>query len=303
MNKGNATYHEPVLAREATDTLVGNPSGVYVDATFGGGGHSRLILEKLDDSGRLLAFDKDKDALDNAIDDKRFTLIHSDFRFLKNMLRFHGIKEIDGLLADLGISSHQIDEVKRGFSYRGDAPLDMRMNRDTDISALEVLNEYPKEKLEEIFMLYGELKNAHRIAGAIVRHRKNHPLTTTAQLVEAVRKFTPKHQPSKFLSKLFQAIRIEVNGELDALKELLMQSAELIKPGGKLVVITYHSLEDRLVKHFIRSGNFEDKPVRDFYGNILKPFDKAGKLITPGEAEIEKNPRARSAKMRVAVKK
>ncbi len=303
MTRTGHTYHKPVLAREAVDALINDPAGVYADVTFGGGGHSRLILERLNENGRLFAFDKDADALKNRLNDKRFILIRSDFRFLKNQLRFYGIKELDGVLADLGISSHQIDEAQRGFSYRTDAPLDMRMNREAEISAYEVLNNYSAEKLTEILRLYGELKNPKRIAGAIVNYRKNKPIKTTGQLIEAVRKFTPKHQPAKFLSKLFQAFRIEVNGELEALKELLQQSAGLIKPGGKLVIITYHSLEDRLVKHFIRSGNFEDNPVKDFYGNITKPFDKVGKVIIPGEAEIEENPRARSAKMRIAVKR
>jgi len=300
MTKNKPAYHVPVLLEESVDALRIKPDGVYVDATFGGGGHSREILRRLGPEGRLIAFDKDDAAQANLIDDPRFLFIPSDFRFMKNHLRFHGINQIDGLLADLGISSHQIDTPSRGFSYRYDAPLDMRMNRDEEKDAMRIVNEYDEERLAEIFREYGDLKNARSIAKTIVKYRKNHPIKTTYDLVKAVEPHTPSKTKHKFLSKLFQALRIEVNGEMEALKEMLKQSKDLIRPEGRLAVITYHSLEDRLVKRFIQTGNFEGKLEKDFYGNYSVPFKKVGKFITPSEAEIQENPRARSAKLRVA---
>ncbi len=302
MNKEGATYHVPVLLREATDALRIRPDGIYVDATFGGGGHSREILSRLGEKGKLLAFDKDSEAEANVPDDPRFELIPADFRFLKNHLRFRGIRQIDGLLADLGISSHQIDADYRGFSYRFPGKLDMRMNRGQEKTAWHVVNEYPEEELARILKMFGELSAAGRIAREIIRQRSEKPIDTTEELIKIVERFAPPRRRNKFLSQVFQALRIEVNGELDALMELLKQSAEVIRPGGRLAVITYHSLEDRLVKHFIRSGNFEDRQVKDFYGNVLKPFRKAGPVIKPDAEEIARNPRARSAKLRVAEK-
>jgi len=300
MTKNKTTYHIPVLMQESIRALNIKPDGVYVDATFGGGGHSREILKHLGPNGKLIAFDKDEAARQNLIEDPRFIFIPSDFRFIKNHLRFHGIRQIDGLLADLGISSHQIDTPDRGFSHRFDAPLDMRMNRNDDLSAYDVLNNYDEERLAEIFREYGELKNARSVAKTIVKNRKDRPIKTTGELVEILKPHTPRKTASKFLSKVFQALRIEVNGEMEALKELLRQSKDLIRPGGRLAVITYHSLEDRLVKRFMQTGNFEGKLRKDFYGNYSVPFKKTGKFITPSEEEIRNNPRARSAKLRVA---
>ncbi|NPA42606.1 MAG: 16S rRNA (cytosine(1402)-N(4))-methyltransferase RsmH [Chlorobi bacterium] len=300
MTKKPDAYHIPVLLKESVDALNIRPDGVYVDATFGGGGHSREILKRLGPEGKLFAFDKDPDAAANVPDDPRLVFIPSDFRFLKNHLRFHGVRRIDGLLADLGISSHQIDTPERGFSYRFEGRLDMRMDAGGELEAAKIVNEYDEEELARIFSQYGELKNARNLAKAIVRYRKEKPIRTTTELVEAVSPHLPKKQANKMLSKLFQALRIEVNGELEALKDMLRQSAELIRPGGRLAVITYHSLEDRLVKRFIQSGNFEGKVEKDFYGNYSVPFKKMGKFITPSPAEVEANPRARSAKLRVA---
>ena len=300
MKAMNSTYHIPVLLQESVDALNIDPDGVYVDVTFGGGGHSKEILKRLGEKGKLFAFDKDAASQVNIIDDPRFTFIHSDYRFLKNQLRFHGVVKIDGLLADLGISSHQIDAGERGFSTRYNAPLDMRMDRSAGLTAGEVVNTYSKEKLAEILSQYGELKNAKRIAKTIVKYRNGKPIETTFDLIDAVRPHIPKKTEQKFLAKIFQAFRIEVNGELESLKRLLLQSADVIKPGGRLAVITYHSLEDRLVKRFIQSGNFEGEIEKDFYGNYYTPFKKAGKFIVPSREEIERNPRSRSAKLRVA---
>ncbi len=302
MTEKKTTYHKPVLLKEAVDALNIHPDGVYVDVTFGGGGHSRAILGKLGEKGRLIAFDRDEDAQKNAIEDPRFTLIRSDYRFLKNFLRLHGIKKIDGLLADLGISSHQIDEPSRGFSTRHDAPLDMRMDTGQRKTAIEVINKYSEEELKNILETYGEVKNAKNMARAIVKARAEKPIETTGQLVEIVSKHIPLKLKNKMLAKIFQAIRIEVNEELESLKQMLKQAQEVIKPGGRLAVITYHSLEDRLVKRFIQSGNFEGVVEKDFYGNVQVPFKKTGKFIVPTKEEIEENPRARSAKLRVAEK-
>ncbi len=300
MNKPQPTYHIPVLLKESVKGLDIKPEGTYVDVTFGGGGHSKEILKNLGPKGRLYAFDQDEDALQNTIDDPRFTLIEGNFANLKNYLRLEGVKEIDGLLADLGISSHQINMPKRGFSTRFNEKLDMRMNKTADISAFEVLNHYDEYTLRKIFSQYGELKNAATLAKSIIKARENMSLKTTGELNEIVSKHFPKLKQNKFLAKLYQAIRIEVNGEIEALKKMLQQAALLIKPGGKLSVISYHSLEDRLVKRFIRDGLFEGQPEKDFYGNTQVPFKKVGKLITPSDEEVAENTRARSAKLRIA---
>ena len=300
MSNTPQTYHIPVLLKESVDGLNIKPNGTYVDVTFGGGGHSREILKRLGPDGRLYAFDQDPDAIQNKIDDPRFNLIEGNFANMKNYLRLEGLKEVDGILADLGISSHQINQPKRGFSIRYDEKLDMRMDKNADLTAFKVINYYDEYDLRKIFSQYGELKNAATLARTIVKARSEKPIKTTGALNEVVSKHFPKLKLNKFLAKLYQAIRIEVNGELEALKKMLQQAALLIKPGGRLSVISYHSLEDRLVKRFIRDGLFEGQPEKDFYGNISVPFKKKGKLIIPSEMEIEKNPRARSAKLRIA---
>jgi 16S rRNA (cytosine1402-N4)-methyltransferase len=300
MNSNNNTYHIPVLLKETVDGLNIKPDGTYVDVTFGGGGHSREILKRLGPNGRLLAFDQDADAIANKIDDPRFTLIEANFAHLKNYLRLEGVKQIDGLLADLGISSHQINKPTRGFSTRYDEKLDMRMDKSVKLSAYAVVNNYDEYSLRKIFSQYGDIKNAATLAKSIVKAREDNPIETTGQLNEVVSKHFPKLKLNKFLAKLYQAIRIEVNGEIDALKKMLEQAAKVIKPGGRLSVISYHSLEDRLVKRFIRDGLFEGQPEKDFYGNVSVPFKKVGKLIIPSDEEIETNPRARSAKLRIA---
>ncbi len=300
MNNSESTYHVPVLLKESVDGLNINPSGTYVDATFGGGSHSREILSRLNDAGRLYSFDQDEDAKKNSIDDSRFTLIEANFANIKNFLRLEGVRQVDGILADLGISSHQINVPKRGFSTRYDEKLDMRMDQQADFSAFDVVNQYSERDLQMIFSQYGDLRNAKTLASAIVSAREEEPIRTTGALISVVEKHFPKLKRNKFLAKLFQAIRIEVNGEVEALKQLLMQSAMLIKPGGRLSVISYHSLEDRLVKRFIRDGQFQGQPEKDMYGNVFVPYKKVGKLIIPTSEEVEQNPRARSAKLRIA---
>lgn len=292
-------YHNPVLLKETVDGLNINPDGVYVDVTFGGGGHSKEILSRLSSKGRLYAFDQDEDALKNAIDDPRFTLIHENFRYIKRFLRFYGVKEVDGILGDFGVSSHQFDEAGRGFSIRFDADLDMRMSKKITTSAYDVVNDYTEEELRRMFSVYGELTNAKAIAAQIVASREE-KINTIADLKEVVDKFLPKHAEHKVLAKIFQAIRIEVNEELLVIEEFLLQTPEIVKKGGRLSLISYHSLEDRLVKRFIRSGMFEGEPEKDFYGNITVPFKKKGRLIVPSAAEIKVNNRARSAKLRIA---
>jgi len=299
-SKQNLTYHTPVLLHSTVDGLNIKPDGTYVDVTFGGGGHSKEILSRLGPEGRLFAFDQDADAIQNTIDDERFTLIEANFAHLKNHLRLYGVKEVDGLLADLGISSHQINKPERGFSTRYNEKLDMRMNRDAELTAYDVINTYDEYELRKIFSQYGDLKNAGTLAKSIVKARENEKIRTTGQLNEIVSKHFPERKRNKFLAKLYQAIRIEVNGEIEALKKMLQQAALIIKPGGRLSVISYHSLEDRLVKRFIRDGMFEGQPEKDLYGNVYVPFKKKGKLIVPSEEEIAKNPRARSAKLRIA---
>lgn len=295
------TYHNPVLLFESVDGLEINPDGTYVDVTFGGGGHSREILSRLGENGRLFAFDQDTDALENAIDDPRFTLINENFRYIKRFLRFYGVKEVDGILADLGVSSHQFDVAERGFSTRFDAELDMRMNQNGEVSAYHIINEYEEEQLSSILFLYGELRNSRAIAKEIVSARANGEIKSSFQLKSVLKRFLPASKEHKILAQIFQAIRIEVNEELEVLKEFLEQTVEVLKVGGKLSVISYHSLEDRLVKRFMRSGLFEGEPEKDFYGNVSVPFKK-GKLIIPTQKEIQENNRARSAKLRVATK-
>lgn len=298
------SYHNSVLLHQSVDALVQNPQGIYVDCTFGGGGHSRLILEKLSPEGKLFAFDQDSDAQKNTLTDERFTLIQQNFRFIKNFLRFYKTDSIDGILADLGVSSHQFDIPERGFSTRFDGPLDMRMNTLQSLSAKDIVNTYSEEQLADIFYWYGELSQSRKIARQIVEDRKQEVLETTEQLKNLFKKTIPAHKQNKFYAQLFQALRIEVNDELSSLKELLTQSFELLKPGGTLVFISYHSLEDRLVKKFIKTGLFEGEPERDIFGNWDKPFDLvSSKAIIPDEDEIKENPRARSAKMRIAIKK
>ncbi|EKB58306.1 16S rRNA (cytosine(1402)-N(4))-methyltransferase RsmH [Bergeyella zoohelcum] len=296
-------YHNPVLLHPSVDDLVTNADGIYVDCTFGGGGHSKEILSRLSAHGKLFSFDQDLDALNNAIDDERFTLINQNFRFLQNSLLFHGISQVDGILADLGVSSHQFDATERGFSIRGNAPLDMRMNIMQNTDAQQVINEYNEEDLADIFYHYGELREARKLAREIVHHRKNKRIATTEEL-KNVFSFVPAHKQNKFFAQVFQAIRIEVNQELEALKEMLTQSLEILKPNGRLVVISYHSLEDRLVKRFMKNGMFQGEPERDIYGNYHKSFDLLRtKALIPDETEIAQNSRARSAKMRTAIKR
>jgi len=295
------TYHNPVLLFESVDSLEIVPNGIYVDVTFGGGGHSKEILKRLGSDGKLFAFDQDEDALKNTIDDERFVLIHENFRYIKRFLKFYGIKKVNGILADLGVSSHQFDEASRGFSTRYDADLDMRMSKKSTVTAYEVINKYPEGKLSNILFLYGELRNARALAKQIVESRRERSIKTSFELKRTLQHFLPKNKEHKILAQIFQAIRIEVNQELEALKEFLIQTEELLEIGGKLIVISYHSLEDRLVKRFIRSGMFEGEPEKDFYGNVTVPFKK-GKLITPTLEEIRSNNRARSAKLRTATK-
>lgn len=296
-------YHNPVLLTETVDGLNIKPDGVYVDVTFGGGGHSKEILRRLGPDGKLFAFDQDTDALQNALKDDRFELINANFRDIKRFLRVYGIKEVDGILADLGVSSHQFDVAERGFSIRFDAALDMRMNQNSDISAYEIVNEYEEKELARIFFDYGELKPARGMAAAIANSRIKTPIKNTEQLKEVLSKFLPPHRSNKILAQIYQAIRIEVNQEMDALKEFLDQSLTLLKPKGRLSVISYHSLEDRLVKRFIKNGMFEGEPERDFFGRFEVPFKAIGKHIIPTDKEIELNNRARSAKLRIAEKK
>jgi 16S rRNA (cytosine1402-N4)-methyltransferase len=295
-------YHIPVLLNNCIDGLNLKADGVYVDATFGGGGHSKAILEKLGKNGKLIAFDQDKDALENIIDDERFLLIEENFRYLKQFLKFHGFPQVDGILADFGVSSHQFNVPERGFSIRFDAELDMRMDQSQSISAKQIVNGYPEEKIKTIIRQYAELNMAPKLASAIVSERIEKPINTTFDLNNILEPYLPKTKSNKFLAQIYQALRIEVNQELEALKDFLKQSVEVLKPGGRLCLMSYHSLEDRLVKHFIRSGNFEDDIQKDFYGNIEKPLKKVGKLIVPSEKEILDNSRARSAKLRIAEK-
>jgi len=299
----NAGYHVPVLLQESVDAVVNDKNGVYVDVTFGGGGHSREVLSRLGEGGKLISFDRDEDAQANAFDDSRFTLVPADFRFMKNHLRFLGHSKVNGVLADLGVSSHQFDVAERGFSIRSLGKLDMRMGKSTELTAEKVINAYDENSLRRVLKEYGELGNASRVASTIVSARSEQRIKTTDALVQVVEKLFPPDKRMQNLAKVFQAIRIEVNDEMGSLHEFLKQSAEVLVPGGNLVVISYHSLEDRPVKRFMRAGNFGGQVEKDFFGNPLRPFvPKPGMPITPSEKEIEENSRARSAKLRVAVK-
>ncbi|MCM4151562.1 16S rRNA (cytosine(1402)-N(4))-methyltransferase RsmH [Arenibacter sp. N53] len=294
------TYHNPVLLKESVDGLDIKPNGVYVDVTFGGGGHSREILKRLGEEGRLVAFDQDEDALQNAIDDGRFQLINENFRYIKQFLKFYGVKKVDGILADFGVSSHQFDQAERGFSTRFDADLDMRMSKKNQISAFDVVNVYEFDELRRVLFQYGDLRNANAMAKTIIDQRGESPIKTTDQLKEVLGQYLPKHREHKILAQIYQAIRIEVNQEIQVIKEFLLQVPELLNDGGRLSVISYHSLEDRLVKRFIRAGQFEGEPEKDFYGNIEVPLKKVGGLVVPSREEIKINNRARSAKLRIA---
>ncbi len=294
------SYHKPVMLAESVKGLRILENGVYVDVTFGGGGHSREILKQLGPDGRLFAFDQDEEALSNAIEDERFTLINENFRFIRQFLKFYGIRKVDGILADFGVSSHQFDKAERGFSTRFDARLDMRMSKRNTRSAYQVVNEYSYDDLRRVLFRYGELRKADPMAKAIVDQRSQEPIKTTDDLKKTLKRFIPGHREQKVLAQVYQAIRIEVNQELEAIEELLLQCPELLKKGGRLSVISYHSLEDRLVKRFIQTGKFEGEVEKDFYGNVDLPFRKVGGLQVPTEEEISSNPRARSARLRVA---
>ena len=294
-------YHTPALLNETIEGLNINPDGIYVDVTFGGGGHSREILSRLSKKGKLLGFDQDEDAVKNKLNDPRFIFVKSNFLYLKNFLRYHHIEKVDGILADLGVSSHHFDEAERGFSFRFDGLLDMRMNTKSPLTAAVLLNTYSEEQLADVFYLYGELRNSRKIAKAIVTERTAKPFSRIFPFVEVLKPFLSRVNEKKDLARVFQALRIEVNKEMEVLKSLLEQSREVLNPEGRLVVLTYHSLEDRLVKIFIRSGNFEGKIEKDFFGNILSPMKAINsKVIIADEAEVERNPRARSAKLRIA---
>lgn len=297
-------YHIPVLLNESVDGLIIRPDGVYVDVTFGGGGHSREILSRLEADGHLYAFDQDADAEKNIPQDGRFTFVRSNFRYLRNWMRYYGVEQIDGLLADLGVSSHHFDDAERGFSLRFDAPLDMRMNKRAGRTAADILATYDEAQLADVFYLYGELRQARRMAAAIVKARQSAPVTTTGELLRLLDPLFPREREKKEQAKLFQALRIEVNREMEALREMLAEATDLLRPGGRLVVITYHSLEDRMVKNIIRSGNTEGRMEQDFFGRTTAPLASVNnKVITPSAEEQERNPRSRSAKLRIAEKK
>lgn len=298
------TYHIPVLMKDSVDGLNIGSAGIYVDVTFGGGGHSREILSRLDADGHLYSFDQDADAEKNIINDNRLTFVRSNFRYLKNWMRYYGVDHIDGLLADLGVSSHHFDDESRGFSFRFDVPLDMRMNKRDGTTAADVVNTYDEERLADIFYLYGELKNSRKIAAALVKARAAHKIETTQDFIGAVESLFRREREKKDMAKLFQALRIEVNNEMTALKEMLRSATELLRPGGRLSVITYHSLEDRIVKNVMKTGNPEGKMKQDFFGRIETPFTLINnKVITPDDEELANNPRSRSAKLRIAEKK
>jgi 16S rRNA (cytosine1402-N4)-methyltransferase len=297
------SYHNAVLLKETVDGLDIKPDGVYVDVTFGGGGHSKEILKRLGPNGKLFAFDQDEDAVANAIDDGRFILINENFRYIKRFLRFHNIRSVDGILADLGVSSHQFDVAERGFSTRFEGELDMRMSQKNDLNAFTIVNNYDENNLKRIFWDYGELNNALAIANVIIEAREVETIKNTEQLKTVLSRFLPAHKGHKVLAQMYQAIRIEVNQEIEVLKEFLEQSLEILKPQGRLSILSYHSLEDRLVKRYFKNGLFEGEPEKDFFGNFSVPFKTIGKLIIPSEAEIKMNNRARSAKLRIAEKK
>ena len=297
------TYHIPVLLHESIEGLNINPDGTYLDLTFGGGGHSREIIKYLSPKGKLIAFDQDEEAMANAIDDSRFTLIRSNFRYFRNFLKYYKIHHVDGILADLGVSSKHFDSPERGFSFRFEGPLDMRMNRNATLTAAQIVNTYDQQTLARLLSLYGELTNANRIAKAIVAHRNQNQITTVEQLAHLIEPMFPTQQKNKMMAKVFQAIRIEVNREMETLKQMLLQVSQTLTTDGRLVVIAYHSLEDRLVKNFIKSGNFDGQTDKDFYGNVISEFEQiTRKVIVPTDEEIERNPRSRSAKLRIARK-
>lgn len=303
MNMENV-YHIPVLLQETVDGLNINPDGIYVDVTFGGGGHSREILSRLSPKGHLYSFDQDEDAEQNIIQDNRFTFVRSNFRYIKNWMRYYSIEQVDGILADLGVSSHHFDAQERGFSFRFDAPLDMRMNQKAQRTAADILNEYSEAQLADLFYLYGELKNARKIAAAVVKNRNSQRIETTGDLMNIIKVFFERDREKKELAKVFQALRIEVNQEMQALKEMLTASAVLLKAGGRLSVLTYHSLEDRMVKNLIKTGNVEGHVEKDFFGNTNAPLKMVNnKVIIASEEEQTRNPRSRSAKLRIAEKK
>lgn len=294
------SYHIPVLLNESIEGLKVQPNGTYVDLTFGGGGHSGGILKKLD-QGRLFAFDQDMDALQNKLDDRRLTLVHGNFRFIKNYLKYYGAEKVDGILADLGVSSYHFDESVRGFSYRTEGPLDMRMNQEGTLSAEVVLRDYPVDNLKKIFVEYGEISNSNKLVAFIDQARRQQPIKTIQEFIGIIHSCIPVQQESKYLSKIFQALRVEVNQEIIALRKMLEQTVDVLKPGGRLVVISYHSLEDRLVKNFTKTGNFDGVQEKDFYGHVSAPFLPVNrKVIVPGEKEISQNPRSRSAKLRIS---
>ena len=299
----SSVYHIPALLDACMAGLAVQPDGTYVDVTFGGGGHSRAILERLGDKGRLYAFDQDEDACVNRIEDNRFTFVRSNFRFLKNFMRYYDVDSIDGLLADLGVSFHHFDASERGFSFRFDGALDMRMNRRARTTAADIIESYTQEQLSDIFYLYGELRSARKIAGAVVSARRVQKIDTTTRLVEVVSPYIDKRQEKKELAQLFQALRIEVNQEMEALRRMLLSACELVRPGGRIAILTYHSLEDRLVKNFFKTGNFEGRVEKDFFGRIESPLRPVNnKVIEPDDDEVFRNPRARSAKLRIAEK-
>ena len=303
MIKTADTYHVSVLLRESVEGLAIQPDGIYVDVTFGGGGHSREVLKHLSPKGHLYSFDQDADAENNIVADDRFTFVRSNFRYLKNWMRYYGVEQIDGLLADLGVSSHHFDDAERGFSFRFDAPLDMRMNKRAGVTAADVVNDYEEQRLADVFYIYGELKNARKIASVLVKARMQQRIETTGQLMQVTEKLFQREREKKEMTKLFQALRIEVNHEMDALREMLLGACDMLKPGGRLSVITYHSLEDRIVKNVMRSGNAEGRQEQDFYGRVKSPLHLINnKVTTPSAEELESNPRSRSAKLRIAEK-
>lgn len=304
MNETQPTYHIPVLLQESIEGMNLQPNGIYVDMTFGGGGHSKEILRQGDSSIRLFSFDQDADAEKNIVDDSRFTFVRSNFRYLYNFLRYHQVEQVDGILADLGVSSHHFDDSERGFSFRFDGNLDMRMNKRAGITAADVVNTYDEERLANIFYLYGELKNSRKLASAIAKARNEKAIKTIGDFLEIIKPMFGREREKKELAKVFQALRIEVNQEMEALKEMLYAAAEALKPGGRLVVITYHSLEDRMVKNIMKTGNIEGKAEQDFFGNVQTPFRLVNnKVIVASNEEVERNPRSRSAKLRIAEKK
>ena len=304
MNETEPIYHIPVLLQESIQGMNLRPGGIYTDMTFGGGGHSKEILRQMDADSRLFSFDQDEDAERNIVDDARFTFVRSNFRYLHNFLRYYGVDKVDAVLADLGVSSHHFDDSERGFSFRFDGNLDMRMNKRAGMTASEIINSYDEEQLANLFYLYGELKNSRKLANVLVKARSMKPITTIGDFLEIVKPLYGKEREKKEMAKVFQALRIEVNQEMEALKEMLYAATEALKPGGRLVIITYHSLEDRMVKNIMKTGNIEGKAEKDFFGNIQTPFKLINsKVIIPSDEELQRNPRSRSAKLRIAEKK